>query len=209
MSSTPKKPNSSADKSCGRVLTSSESIALLEAKKKELQDALEAKEQRKRDREEKKIQREEDAKKKAEERELKEAEQESTKAEKEKERLEKAAERKRKAELRLQKEGTKKSTRSCNKENVPSSSSGDGCESSTSSGNPGELSTSTPNGDSGGDQQSYCSVCLGKYEDDVVNGILRREWIRCTNCGLWMHCDCLSTEENSYNVCYMCNVVFK
>lgn len=39
--------------------------------------------------------------------------------------------------------------------------------------------------------------------------VLLKEWIRCTNvksCGLWMHCDCLSTEEDHY-VCYICNAV--
>ncbi len=69
---------------------------------------------------EKKIQREEEAKKKAEERELKKAEQERKKPEKEQERLEKVIEREKKAELCLQQKGGEKSTRSCNKENVPS-----------------------------------------------------------------------------------------
>jgi len=39
-------------------------------------------------------------------------------------------------------------------------------------------------------KQNECSVCLGLYEDDLVDGVLVNEWIRCTNvsCGLWMHC---------------------
>ena len=27
------------------------------------------------------------------------------------------------------------------------------------------------------------------------------------NCGVWMHADCLGTEENSFD-CYICNVTF-
>ncbi len=61
-------------------------------------------------------------------------------ATKEMERLEKVAERKIKAEFRLQQKGGKKSTRSCNKENVPSAPTRDGGESSTSTGNVGEHS---------------------------------------------------------------------
>ncbi len=50
-------------------------------------------------------------------------------ATKEMERLEKVAKRKRKAEFRLQQKGGKKSTRSCNKENIPSAPTRDGGES--------------------------------------------------------------------------------
>ena len=59
--------------------------------------------------------------------------------------------------------------------------------------------------------QSECAVCLGKYEDDITDGILRNEWVRCTNipsCGLWMHCDCLDSSEDNCFVCYICNVTF-
>ena len=62
-----------------------------------------------------------------------------------------------------------------------------------------------------GVDQCECSVCLGRYEDDLVDGILQKEWVCCTNskkCGLWMHSDCLSTEGNDY-VCFICNVPFK
>ena len=37
------------------------------------------------------------------------------------------------------------------------------------------------------------------YEDDIIDGVLEKEWIQCTSldvCGEWMHCCCLSMEEN-------------
>ena len=39
-----------------------------------------------------------------------------------------------------------------------------------------------------------CAACLGAYEDDIIDGVLEKEWIQCTNldaCGKWMHCSCL------------------
>ena len=56
------------------------------------------------------------------------------------------------------------------------------------------------------EQQNVCSVCLGKYEDDVVdvelqNDVvddeLQNEWICCSNCDKWMHLDCVIMEGNS------------
>ena len=32
------------------------------------------------------------------------------------------------------------------------------------------------------EQQNECSVCLGRYEDDFVDGELLNEWICCSNC---------------------------
>ena len=60
------------------------------------------------------------------------------------------------------------------------------------------------------EDQNVCSVCLGNYEDDIIDGVLQKEWVRCMNienCGVWMYANCLSTEENSF-VCYICNVTF-
>ena len=187
MSSTPKpKQNSSAGHGA-RVLTSLEAIALMEAKEKKKQDELEAKENRKKERIEKKQQREVEVKRKAEERERKAAARKQMAMEKE-------VEKKRKAELRLQKQiekssETSRTTRRSHANSQPSTSgiTLEVCD------------------------QNMCSVCLGTYEDDFVSGVLQREWIRCTNlenCGLWMHCDCVSLEKNRY-VCYMCNVVLK
>ena len=115
--------------------------------------------------------------------------------------LQKEAEKKRKAELRPHRPG--RSIRSSNKENAPSAPSSSHEESTIPSGGQSE------SGD--GTDQSECSVCLGRYADDLIDGILQKEWVQCTNverCGLWMHSDCLSMEKNRY-VCYMCGVVFK
>ena len=76
--------------------------------------------------------------------------------------------------------------RSHNKENVPREShQADGVDPT-----PGNISNAVESGD-----QSVCAVCMGSYEDDITDGVLQKEWARCMNisCGLWMHCDCLST----------------
>lgn len=79
---------------------------------------------------------------------------------------------------------------------------------------PGDSSAPSGNGEhkaqENGDQNEY-SVCLGRYEDNIIDGILQKEWVQCTNTstfGLWMHSDCLSTEGSSY-VCFMCNKTLK
>lgn len=198
--STPKSRKSSVSRA--RVLTSAEAISLMEAKEKKKQEEIEMKEARKRERAEKKQQREEEAKIKAEEKERRVAERKKAQAEKEEEKKRKAAakeaETKRKAEQR--------SLRSSNKENVASDVSNVPSGSDGSSPTPDVGNTDLETGD-----QNECAVCLGRYEDDITDGILQKEWVRCTNienCGLWMHSDCLSTEGNSY-VCYICNIVFK
>ena len=55
------------------------------------------------------------------------------------------------------------------------------------------------------------AACLGAYEEDIVDGVLEKEWIKCTNleaCGKWMHCTCLSTDENGLYICHICKVTF-
>ena len=152
----------------------------MEAKEKKKQEEMEVKEARKKERAEKKQQREEEAKRKAQEKERKAAERERVQAEKKRKAEAREAERKRKAESSLQ----KRPLRSHNKENVPS------------------IGTSvSKSGD-----ESECAVCLGRYEDDITDGTVR--CMNITSCSVWMHCDCLSTEDNSY-VCYICNVVLK
>ena len=192
----------------------------MEAKEKKKRDEIEAKEERKKEREKKKRQKEEEMKVKAAEREKKIAERAKKAAEKAAEKEQKAAERKQKAEekkkLLLEKEAEKRRKAALhpkrpgvrlrqpsNKENV-----GGGINSNTPSSS--HSKSTTPTSESNNDQ-SECSVCLGRYSDDFVDGILQKEWVRCTNvekCGLWMHCDCLSMEKNEY-VCYMCGVIFK
>ena len=59
-----------------------------------------------------------------------------------------------------------------------------------------------------------CAACLGAYEDDIIDGVLRKEWIQCTNSyagGKWMHCSCLSTDESgewAVYVSYLSNHIF-
>ena len=174
---------------------------------------------------ENKRKREEEAKKKAEERARKAAERQQRKLEQEESRKRKAEEKKRKADLRRTR--PQRSTTSGVRGPITASSVG---ESNTTPGADGESSTDVPS-ETGApndrdsappgcsdehttreeSDQSECSVCLGRYEDDIIDGVLQKEWVQCTNtsrCGLWMHSDCLSTEGNSY-VCYMCNVTFK
>ena len=135
---------------------------------------------------------------KAEERKQKAAEKQEEVRRKAEEKERKAAERNK---IRLEKEAEKKKreqkrfTRSQqqNKEN----------EYDTSSTVPVPNTSTVDN-----EQQNVCSVCLGKYEDDVVDDELQNEWICCSNCDKWMHLDCVIMEGNSY-VCVLCNLVLK
>lgn len=188
--------------SCAWVLTSAEAISLMEAKQRKKQEEIEVKEARKRERVEKKQQREEEAKRKAEEKERKAAERKKAQAEKEAERKRKAEEREMKRKQKADSKLQKRSLKSNNKENMPESDQAVGGGESSTPPDDGIMSTSS--------DQNECSICLGRYEDDLSNGVLQKEWVRCTNtnsCGLWMHRDCLSMEGNSY-VCYICNVTF-
>ena len=83
-----------------------------------------------------------------------------------KEKEQKAAEKKIKAEL-YQQRNTGRSTRSHNKENLPSTC--EGVKVMLNQPYPPAKAT---------DQQNECSVCLGRYEDDFVEGVLQKEWIR-------------------------------
>ena len=185
-SSTPKSTKQSTKGSCARVLTSSEAIAIMEAKEKKKQDDIIAKENRKKEREQKKLLREAEAKRKAEERERKVVE-----------RQRKAAERKRVAQERELKKKANAESR-CTRKRVSNKE------------------NKTPVDDSQGLQraeinQNECAVCLGMYDDNHIDGVLQKEWIRCTNtdtCGLWMHCECLSKDPSDNYVCLMCNTTF-
>ena len=188
------KKNSSAS---ARVLTSAQAIAMMEQKIKKKEEEKQAKEARKKEREEKKREREEVARKKvlerqqkAEERRLKAAEKEEALKKKAKEREEKAAEKRRrlieKESERKRKESSRQRSTRQNKENLPTSSA------------PSTSCDMTR-------EQNECSVCMGNYEDDFMDGELQNEWICCTNCSRWMHLDCITVEGNSY-VCVLCNV---
>lgn len=51
-----------------------------------------------------------------------------------------------------------------------------------------------------------CAVCFGTYDEDVIDGELRREWIQCTNldCNKWMHSECLVAADSQVYICYVC-----
>ena len=185
-SCTPKSTKQSTKGSCARVLTSSEAIAIMEAKEKKKQDDIIAKKNRKKEREQKKLLREAEARRKAEERERKVIERQRKTAEKKREAQERELKKKAKAGPRR----TRK--RLSNKENEVSFNDSEGLQQS-------EIN------------QNECAVCLGVYDDDLINGVLQKEWIRCTNtdtCGLWMHCECLNKDSSDNYVCLMCNSTF-
>ena len=199
------------------MLTSAEALAQMEEKKRKKQEELEAKERRKVEREEKKIQREAESKRKAELR-KKAAEERAKRAEeKDKEKKKRAEERERKAAEKRAAQGNKKrkNLRSADNAHLSTSSVNspqntldtDSVQPLPSNAQP-IPSTSAATEDC---DQSECAVCLGAYRDDVIDGVLVKEWIRCTNtdtCGLWMHADCVDMEEDNF-VCYICGVVFK
>ena len=169
----------------------------MEAKEKKKQDDVIAKENRKKEREQKKLLREAEAKRKAEERERKIVERQRKAAERAAERERKAAERKREAQEReLKKRAKAETRRTCkrvsNKENKVPVDDFQGLQRA-------EIN------------QNECAVCLGVYDDDLTDGVLQKEWIRCTNtdtCGLWMHCECLNKDPSDNYVCLMCNTTF-
>ena len=183
-------PKSRPKKSTGpRVLTSAEAIAMMEAKEKQKKEEQEAKELRKKEREEKKRQREQEKVRKTEEKLKREAERRRKAEEREAEKRRKAeqreAEKKRKAELR-QKQASERGRY--------------GKQQAVESGLQSAEITS-----------NECAICLGVYEDDVIDGTLEKEWIQCPNsdvCGKWMHCSCLSTDEDGLYTCPLCQSSF-
>ena len=139
-----------------------------------------SKEQEKIQKAEEKLKREAEGKRKAEEKEL----------EKKRKAEQREAEKKRKAELQ-QKQGAEreKCTRSAKQQ---ASVTDNGLQSAEISSN-------------------ECAACLGAYEEDFIDGVLGKEWIQCTNsdaCGKWMHCSCLSTDENGLYICPICQITF-
>ena len=186
--STPLKKTTKS-RSGAKVLTSEQSLALLEEKARKKKEEEEAKEQRKREREEKKAKREEENKQKAEER-AKKAEERAKKAE---ERAKKAEERKRKTvEKKLERERKARMKQSGKKKASTRSSDASGLQSAEVSSN-------------------ECAVCLGEYEDDIgEDGELLVSWVECTNpdCKKWMHEECLPKNDDDFYICNVCNSVF-
>ena len=169
----PKRPSTRA-----RLLTSDESLQLLEEKeKKKEMEALE-KEKRKSERAAKKKEREELLQKKKEEK-AKQAEERARKAE------EKAAKTK-----TSKRQTTKKKSSTCPATSEPCPATSEPCP-ATSEPCPSET-TAGPLTDSSGNDEidvNICCMCFGHYEDDVLEGA-GVDWIFC-KCGRWLHEDCV------------------
>ena len=166
----------------------------MEEKEKQKKEEQAAKELRKKEREEKKQQREQEKIRKAEEKLKREAERKRKAEEKELEKKRRAEQReaakKRKAELQQKQAAEREKCTRTGKQQV--SAADDGLQSAEISSN-------------------ECAACLGAYEEDIIDGVLEKEWIQCTNleaCRKWMHCTCLSTDENGLYVCHICKVTF-
>lgn len=169
-----------------RVLTSTEAIAMMKEKERKKEEELAAKEQRKKEREERKVAKEEEKKRKAIEREQKQKERKKKAQEKEEEKKRKAAIR---AMKRAEKENTEPRARRTSHASTIGESSG--------------LQHAEIN-------NNECAVCIGSFDDDIIDGKLQREWIQCTNtalCGKWMHCDCSVNSDGLY-VCKVCKSCF-
>ena len=161
-----------------------EAIAIMESKERKKQEQLQAKEMRKKEREEKKRLKEIEMKwKKRKGNQFSEQRRKRRKKLKVQERDLEAAKQKRaeKKEQRKQRAAAKKSAANSAKK----STSGEKkhLQKKVTDCNPSVETTDS----------SQCPVCLGVYEDDLVDKILINEWVSCTNtetCGLWMYVDC-------------------
>lgn len=164
-------------KSSARVLTSAESIALLEEKARKKQEEKEEKERKKKEREMKRNLRQEEKKRKAQER-------EARKAEKQK-KVDQS-----KAKERGQKRGNSldKSSSTSKRKRVDSSFD----ESQDTGIQHREVST------------NECAVCFGLYEDDPEPTEWIK--CMNEDCQVWSHADCLEMSDNAY-VCVVCETL--
>ena len=185
--STPKRAEGSLPRA--KLLTSLDSLRMIEEKEKKKQDELELKATRKKEREEKKKVRDEEAKKRAEKRVVREQER-VKKAEQKAEEKKKQEQVKRKREEDTRKRncgGQVKRKRQCIKLHPAQAK-----ESET--GQKGEIDTNT------------CCICNGSYEQDVMEGT-GADWLACA-CGRWLHedCvdDCIRDDEGKERICPFC-----
>ena len=154
-------PKSRAKKSSGpHGLTSAEAIAILEEKEKQKKEEQAVKELQKKEREEKKQQREQEKIRKAEEKLKREAERKRKAEERELEKKQRAEQReaakKRKAELQQKQAAEREKHTRTGKQQV--SAADNGLQSAEISSN-------------------ECATCLGAYEEDIIDGVLEKEWI--------------------------------
>ena len=164
-----------------RLLTSADSLQMLEEKERKKQEQLEEKERKKREREEKKRLKAEEMQKKAQERERKAAEREGKRQEKtmEKERRSKTS------NIRTRGKHVTSSnsitSTSLLRETTTLASTSNSLTEPRASRN--ELSSRDEVID-----PNVCCMCFVTYEDDVLEGA-RASWISCA-CGRWLHEDC-------------------
>ena len=164
-----------------RVLTSEESLAIMEEKEHLKKEEEDAKERRKLEREEKRQAKEVEKKLKAEEREKK------------------AEERRKKAELKKQEQEEKRQQREAKNKHKQSGVP----KPNEHSGNETGIQTNEIT-------NSECAACFGLYEDDLLpDGELVEEWVECTGCKKWMHGQCVRLDDQELMACCLCGTVFQ
>ena len=181
--STSKRPPSYA-----RLLTSHESLALLEEKENKKKTEVMEKEKRKKERAEKKKEREEEMRRKKEEK-AKKAEEKANKA-KEKAKKTETITRKTKASGKKNSSMMQPTAELCPLVYVEPSSEITTSSHSDQAGPSNEITTSSSS-DRHDDSinVNICCMCFVHYEDDVLEG-LGADWISC-KCGRWLHEDCV------------------
>jgi len=164
-------------KSSARVLTSAESIALLEEKARKKQEEKEEKERKKKEREMKRNQREEEKKRKAQEREARKAEKQKKVDQK-------------KSKEHVQKRGNSSDRSSSTSKRPRVDSTFD--ESQDTGIQHREVST------------NECAACFGLYEDDPEPTEWIK--CTNEDCQVWSHAECLEISDNAY-ICVVCETL--
>ena len=159
----------SKTKSCARVLTSAESITMLEEKARKKREEQEEKERKKKDRELKKAAREEEKKRKAQERQAKQAE--------------KQAEKQKKAEQKKS-SGQKRNNSLCDGSRSKRQKLDREDESQDAGIQHHEI------------LKDECAACFGLFEDDA-DSVEWIECTN-ENCRVWAHAECLEMCDNAY-----------
>jgi len=200
-SGTPAPPKRSVPKA--RLLTSDESLAIIEEKEKAKKDALLEKERKKAERIAKKQQREEEMKKKKEERARKAEERAREKAKKQQEKS------RTKTRGSAKRKSTDQNVASAQNESAAtgttttiitrtatSGARNDDVSVTNAVANGSSLNSASvtchgqdPATDGEDIDPDTCCMCFGSYEDDVIDGG-GAQWISC-RCGRWLHEDCV------------------
>ena len=178
---TPSSVNSKRAYPRARLLTSADSLQMLEEKEKKKQEQLEEKERKKREREEKKRLKAEEMKKKTQERERKAAERERKRQEKAMEKEKKS----RASNVRTRGKRTTSSNSVTSTSLLPNTTTS---ASASYSHTEPRFSRNETSCESPVIDPNICCMCFVTYEDDVLEGV-GASWISCA-CGRWLHEDC-------------------